>query len=484
MAQTVREPKVIWKAQDGPQQAFVSCPVFEVVFGGARGGGKTEACFGDWMIHAATYGPHAQGIFLRRELPQLDSAIQRAKELFLPLGAEWKEQAKTFIFPNGATLKFRPMERDADAEKYQGQSFTRVYAEELTNWPAPYVLKLLATLRSANGVPVGFRATCNPGGPGHNWVKARYIDNGAYQVIRDHGSSRVFIPARVTDNPALLNNDPGYIDRLRQSGSEQLVKAWLEGDWDIVEGAFFDCFTRAKHVIFPFEIPEHWTRIVGFDWGSARPFSVGWWAVASETMILSQPEGKIILPRDSLIRYREWYGASAPNVGLKMGAEEVARGIVSREARNEKISARIADPAIFAANGGPSIAERMGDYRVFFQPGDNTRVTRQQGGSGGPLSGWDQVRARLLGEDMGPLGKRPMMYIFATCLDWIRTVPVLQHDKTRAEDIDTNGEDHAADETRYVCLSRPIRGQPTSPPPPPDYRRGRRTAGEEDWRTI
>ena len=435
------QTEIIWRPQPGPQAALVKCPVFEVLYGGARGGGKTDAMIGgDWPRHAQLYGQHAKGIFFRRELPQLEAAIERSKELYYRLGATWYEQKKTWVFPNGAILKFRPLERDSDAEKYQGHDYTRVYFEELTNYPDPKpVNKIKATLRSGAGVPCGFRATANPGGPGHNWVKARYIDPApaGFEIIPDdEGLERVFIPAKLKDNAILVDKDPQYIARLKQSGSENLVKAWLDGDWSIIDGAFFDCWSN-KMVIAPFTIPDHWLRFRSFDWGSARPFSCGWWAVASETTETASG----IIPKGALVRYREWYGADGPNKGLKLTAEQVAEGIRSRE--TETIDYGVADPAIFAEDGGPSIAERL--LPLVWRPADNKRV-----GQNGMMGGWDQMRARMVGEE-----GRPMIYVFTTCVDSIRTIPVLQHDERRPEDLDTNGEDHAADEWRYACMSRP-----------------------------
>ncbi len=248
----------------------------------------------------------------------------------------------------------------------------------------------------------------------------------------------MFIPSRLTDNSFLMR-DPLYVARLQQSGSKELVRAWLEGDWDIIIGAYFDCWNAWKAaggIIKPFTIPEHWLRFRSFDWGSSAPFSVGWWAVASEHY---EP---LNIPKGSMIRYREWYGASAPNKGLKMNAEDVADGIKERTV--EKISYSVADPAIFSVDGGPSIAERMIKRGVTFARADNKRV-----GDIGHAVGWDQVRARFEGDE------RPMMYVFETCTDFIRTMPALQHDEKRPEDLDTTGEDHVADEVRYACMSRP-----------------------------
>lgn len=441
-----------WRPQPGPQHALIHCPIGEVFYGGARGGGKTDGMLGKWLIKAQRHASKARGIFFRREMPQLDAAIDRSKEIYYPLKAEWQEQKKLWVFSNGATLRFRALERDSDAEKYQGHNYTDLFFEELTNYDDPRpVKKLKATLRSADGVRCQFHATGNPGGPGHHWVKERYVDPApaGWKVLTDEdGQARIFIPARLDDNAILMRNDPGYVGRLRQAGSSQLVRAWLEGDWSIIEGAFFDCWSTEKHVIRPCELPKHWTRFRSMDWGSFRPFSVGWWAIASEDFI--HPD-KRVLPKGALIRYREWYGASAPNVGLKMFAEDVARGILSREDDGERINYSVADPSIFAQDGGPSIFERMANQGCHWQPADNKRV-----GEKGHIGGWDQVRARLVGED-----NKPMLYVFDTCAALIRTLPALQHDERKPEDVDTDGEDHAPDEARYACMSRPY----TAPTP-------------------
>jgi hypothetical protein len=440
-----------WTPQAGPQEAFLdSHPYFDVLFGGARGGGKTDACLGEFLWHAMDCGSAARGVFMRREMPQADSLIDRSHDLFRPLGWNFQKVDRQWTAPNGAILRFRPLEDDRDAEKYQGQQFSRVYLEELTNWPTPKAAdKMKATLRSARGAPVLFRATANPGGAGHHWVKMRYIDQNpmGYQPLLDESGeySRMFIPAFVTDNVQLLTNDPGYLSRLQLSGSKELVRAWLEGDWNVVEGAFFDNWSSDRHITRPFTIPKHWLRFRSADWGSAKPFSIGWYGVASEDYLM--PNGKT-LPRGGLIKYREWYGSDGtPNVGLKMTAESVAAGILQRE-DSEKIDYSVMDPAAFASDGGPSIAERMAmpPYRVLFRPADNKRIATV-----GHMGGWDMLRHRLEGE----ANDRPMIVFFSTCIDSIRTIPLLQHDKNRAEDVDTDGEDHAGDETRYACLSRP-----------------------------
>ncbi len=440
------DPIVIWEAQPGPQTALISCPVFEVFFGGARGGGKTDGVLGDFLEHADAYGKDAIGLMIRRTRTELIETIERSRVIYTPLGWVFHEQDKMWRAPDGARLRFAYLERDADAEGYQGHSYTRMYVEEIGNFPSDKpILKLMATLRSGAGVPVGFRATGNPGGPGHQWVKARYIDPApmGWRVLRDPltGLERVYIPSKVGDNKYL---DAQYIQQLKASGSETLVRAWLEGDWSVVEGAFFDCWSTEKHVVPPFAIPHDWLRFRSADWGSARPFSVGWWAVVGDDFTL----GERGLPRGALVRYREWYGASAPNVGLKLTVDEVGKGIAQRDGA-DSIAYGVLDPAAFAEDGGPSLAERMAvatDGKAWFRKADNKRVTQR-----GALGGWDAMRARMVGDGDG----RPMIYCFSTCKDSIRTIPALQHDPDKPEDLDTNGEDHAADEWRYACMSRP-----------------------------
>jgi hypothetical protein len=465
---------VIWEPHPA-QAAFISCPVFEILYGGARGGGKTDAVLGDWLEHADAYGEHAIGLMVRRTRTELVETIERSKVLYSPLGWTFQESEKMWRATNGARLRFAYLERDADAQVYMGHSYTRVYVEEITNFPDPApILKLMATLRSGAGVPTGFRATGNPGGPGHQWVKSRYVDPAplGWRVFTDPltGLERVFIPAKVTDNPSLGDE---YVSRLQASGSAELVRAWLEGDWSVVQGAFFDCWSNDKHVIRPFEIPADWLRFRSMDWGSASPFSVGWWAVAGDDYPIGEGladggvegRGRRVIPRGALVRYREWYGSREVNElsrfkGLKLTTEEIGKGILEREARGEKIKYSVLDPSAFANNGGPSHAERLAVMGLHFHLADNKRQSIV-----GAMGGWDMMRARLVGID-----GVPMIYCFSTCVDSIRTIPALQHDEKKPEDVDTNMEDHAGDEWRYACMSRPwVPKKDVAPTPKYDF---------------
>lgn len=464
------QQEIIWDAQP-KQAAFIACPADDVAFGGARGGGKSDGVIGDWASHEDIYHEHAIGLALRRERTQLIELIERAKQILVPIGHKWHEQDKYFRGPNGGRLRFAYLENDSDADAYQGHGYTRIYFEEVGTFPAESpIAKLTATLRSGHGVPCQMKSTCNPGGPGHQWVKARYrLDTHprGMEIFRFEYTNpftkkkiektRVFIPSKVVDNKYLGDD---YVANLFQVGSENLVKAWLEGDWSVIEGAFFPEWSTDKHVIRPFEIPANWLRFRSADWGSAKPFSVGWWAVVGDDYQLrdsgagGERRALATLPRGAIVRYREWYGASAPNVGLKLTAEAVASGIREREINEPRdldgksaIAYGVLDPAAFAVDGGPSIAERMAmpPNRIFFRRADNARVPQR-----GAMGGWDQLRARLVGD-----GERPMIYFFSTCRDSIRTLPALQHDSDKPEDVDTEQEDHAPDEIRYACMSRP-----------------------------
>lgn len=465
MAEAARQAdySVTWAPQKGPQHAFVTCPVFEVFFGGARGGGKTDGILGEFGIHQGMYGRDAIGLIVRSERTQLVEAIERSRAIYGPIGASFNETEKHWRFPNGARLRYGYIERDSDADAYQGHSYTRIYPEEMTNFKTLRpIMKLMATLRSGNGVPCGMRGTGNPGGHSHHEVKQRYIDPAPQGMVplptelrnpwtgEKITRERIFIPSKVTDNRYL---GPEYIANLQMAGSEALVKAWLTGDWSVIEGAFFDCWSSTRHVCKPFAPPAHWLRIRAADWGSAAPFCILWAAVVSDDYQL--PDARV-LPRGCLVVYREWYGSpNNSNQGLKLTAQDVAAGIQKREL-GETIANAVMDPAAFASDGGPSIAERMSESGVVFTRADNKRVSER-----GSMGGWDMLRGRLIGE----ADDRPMMVVFDTCTNLIRTLPAMQHDQDRPEDM-ADGEDHAPDTARYLAMSRPwVRPKPKETPP-------------------
>lgn len=458
-----------WRAQPGPQlDAIRKHHIPELFFGGAVGGGKSDYLLGDYGQDVATYGAAWKGIMFRRSYPQLEELVARSKQIYpqwFGLSVEdcWRVGDHTWTFPNGATLKFRHADDDDAFYNYQGQAYTWIAFDEMPQWPsAVFYMNMKSRLRSG-GVSIPnqrIRGTGNPGGIGHEWIKSYFkIDGyplgGVILPEDDDGGQRMFVRSKVTDNKILLQNDPKYIKRLSSLGSETLVKMYLDGDWNVISGAYYPEFSAARHLLRPFAIPKHWTRFRAMDWGSSAPFSVGWYAVADGSPVAAY-DGPA-LPRGALVKYREWYGAKKDKsvwVGLKMSTEDVAKGIKEREEKKETFDMSVIDPSAFKEDGGPSHAERFGRKKIFWQRGDNQRV-----------SGWQQVRDRLIG-----VGEQAMIYFFTTCEHTIRTMPMMQHDKKKVEDMDTQGEDHACDETRYACMSRPwVRPDSPAPHVEPQY---------------
>lgn len=478
-------PKDHWKptvisAQPGPQTLLLTCPANEIFFGGARGGGKTYAFILDWIRHQETWGSRAKGIFFRRSYPELEDAVDKAKELLQPLGARFNDQKKTFVMKNGASLKMRFMDRDSHADLYQGHEYNWMGFDEAEHWPsiAP-IKKLKACLRSAKGVTLRFLIAANPGGVGHNWLKARYIDPA--KPLKPHrdpetGEWLVFIPSRVTDNLILMANDPKYVNRLRGAGPAWLVRAWLFGDWDVTAGGMFDdVWRRDTHVLEPFVIPPTWKVDRSFDWGSSKPFSVGFWAESDGTPAILPDGEQRTFPKGTIFRIGEIYGWNGKaDEGCKKLAVEVARDIKEAEHwlfdpadyeylyprhRKPTIQPGPGDNAIFDVQNGQSIAKDMELAGV--------RWTRSDKSPGSRKAGWEMLRKLMkaglevdktgivTGPKIGPM-EQPGFFCFSTCTHWLRTVPSLPRDQKNLDDVDTKAEDHAGDETRYRVQTKKV----------------------------
>lgn len=418
---------------------LVDCPLPLIGYGGARGGGKTDGVLGKFGIKALQYREHFNAIFFRKELPQADDLIERAKEVYLPIGAHWQEQKKLFTFPGGGRLRFRPLENDADAEKYQGQNVSDAAVEEAGNYPSPSpIFKLFGALRSPV-VPIQLILTFNPGGPGHSWLKQMfYKPSPKGGRILEWETPKgaipyIFIPSKVQDNPKLLEKDPNYVMRLHLVGSPELVRAWLDGDFEIHEGSYFPEFST-RHIVEPFSIPTHWPKYVGYDHGYHSPFCAVWGAVSTG----KYDDGReCIYPKNSIVIYREF-------TGKKRSIEDIATEIVGLS--GDESPFLVADPSIFRNEGGPSIADQFRDvFNRFkfssFKPADNDR-----------LSGWSQIRQRLIPEV-------PYLYFFSSCPYLLDTLPGLVLDKKKPEDLDTTGDDHGADALRYLLKERLLEGR-------------------------
>lgn len=449
--QTADRRLVAFEAQPGtPQEAMIACPFEDLFFGGARGGGKTYGMLGDWLSHQDLYGKDAYGVFFRKTYDELEQVQEFAQKIFPLVGARYSAYKRTWYFPNGAKLKMRYLDKDKDANRYQGHEYTWICFEELTNWASPKPIdKLRACLRSGAGVPCYLRATGNPGGVGHNWVKGRYIDPsspGLPFYNNEQEVWRIFIPATLDDNPKLTENDPNYWKRLvaAANGDKELLRAWRQGDWDIIAGGMLDdVFDRSRHIIQPFEIPYSWYVDRTFDWGSSSPFSVIWWAESDGTVA---PNG-IIYPRGTMFVISEWYGWNGkPNEGNKMLAHEIADGILEREKtgmlRSLLINDGAADTQIWQSDPliGISIADEMAERGVNWLKADKTPGSRKQG--------WQRLRRFLKASSSFPM-EEAGLFIFNNCVQWVRTVPVLPRYEKDRDDVDPNAEDHAGDATRY-----------------------------------
>ena len=309
---------VTWSPQPGRQTALLTCPIEDILYGGARGGGKTDGFLGKWAMRSEIFGGQCKGLFIRRSMPELDEVIGRSQEIYQPLGAIWKAQKSTWIMPNGAMLRLRSLERDADAGKYQGHSYTDVYVDEGGNFPCPKPIdKLNATLRNPHGIPASFNISANPGGAGHEWIKKRYIDPnplGMTPIIDESsGAQRIYIPSRLQDNPLLMRGDPKYIDRLKKSGEPWLVQAWLAGDWNATpEGGLIKGHWFQRYTVHPSEflrVIQSWDTAykpeqindpsVCTTWGETRQ---GWYLLDVFRDWLEYPQ----LKRTAASLYQAW----------------------------------------------------------------------------------------------------------------------------------------------------------------------------------
>ena len=473
--------RTVWEAQQR-QFAFMQRGEDEVLYGGAAGGGKSDALVIEALRQVGI--PHYKGLILRKTFPQLSELVEKSQRYYPQAfpKARYNEQKHTWTFPSGAKIIFGSLQHEKDKYNYQGKAYDFIAFDELTHFTFEEYIYLKSRNRpNGPGTRVYMRNTANPGGVGHGWVKERFITAGEPMetvwekavIVHPDGHqerqwlSRTFVPSTVFDNKILLQNDPQYLARLA-SLPEKEKNALLYGDWDTYEGQFFEDFriepdmraanaagdnsTRAElkrqrrwvHVIEPFEIPKQWKIYRSFDWGYNKPFSVGWWAVDFDGVVY---------------RILELYGCTeTPNEGIKWIPprlfEEIAR--IEHEHRwlKDKQITGIADPAIWNAETGVSIAETATKYGVYFQKGDHER-----------LPGWMQVHYRLAFDENG----FPMMYVFNNCKAFIRTMPILQYDEHKPEDLDTTGEDHVADEVRYFLMSRPIK--PRLAPKPSEYRK-------------
>ena len=433
--------RIVLPAPTARQREFLRAREKYVAFGGARGGGKSHAVRTKAVLLCLAH-PGIKCMIVRRTYPELQENHILPICEWLNVGkrgavATYHDSKKYIRFRNGSRILFRYCDSDADAERFQGTEVDVLFIDEATHQTEERVKRLFACVRGVGDYPRRVYLTCNPGGVGHAWVKRLFIDRRYHEG--ENGEEYRFIPSRVTDNLPLMRADPDYVRQL-EALPPKLRRAWLEGDWNVFEGQFFEELTDRPvhyldrtftHVIEPFTPHPDWRIYRSFDWGYAKPFSCGWWAV---------DEG------GTAYRILEYYGCNGnPNEGVKMPPSAVFREIARIEREHPWLAGKqifgVADPAIWNAESGKSIAEVAEECGVYFDKGDHARIP-----------GWMQVHYRLAFDAEG----RPAMYVFRGCEAFLRTMPALVYDKSRPEDLDTAGEDHVADEVRYFCMARPV----------------------------
>lgn len=433
-----------------------------VAYGGARGGGKSWAV----RIKAVLLCYRYAGIkvmIIRRSYPELREnhivplcemlKVQSDKGQRL---ATYVDQKKEITFPNGSRILFRYCENDRDSLRFQGTEVDVLFIDEATQQTEERMDRLKACVRGVNDFPKRIYYTCNPGGEGHGWVKRLFIDR--QYKDNERAEEYGFIKARVTDNKALMESNPDYIRQL-EALPPKLREAWLEGNWDIFEGQFFEDFRlvpdmmaahnagcederetlaaagRWTHVIEPFDLNEGerrgWNIVRSYDFGYGKPFSCGWWAIDYDGV---------------MYRILELYGCTeTPNEGIRWAPDQQFREIARIEREHPWLRGRriagVADPSIWDSSRGESIAETAAKNGLLFTPGDNNRIP-----------GWMQCHYRLQFDQKG----YSRMYVFSNCKAFIRTIPLMIYDEHKPEDLDTELEDHVADEWRYAMMSRPI----------------------------
>lgn len=424
-----------------------------VIFGGSRGGGKSFA-IDEKAIFLCSKHPGIKCCIIRRTYPELrDNHIEPLKNM-LKIGmdgspARFNSSDKEIIFLNGSKIRFRYCDNENALRKIQGQEMDVMFVDEATHIPEEWLKKMYASVRGANNHPKRIYLTCNPGGVSHGYIYR--LMQGKF-VEGENADEYNFIQSTVFDNKALLSMNEDYVRQL-EALPPKLKDAWLYGRWDVFEGAFFEEFRespdiqmcheagisveqakiegRYTHVIEPFDIPSSWNIWRSYDFGYGKPFSLAWWAIS---------------PDNILYRILELYGCTkTPNEGVRWTAKEQFDRAVEIEREHPWLKGKriqgVADPSIWDGSKGISVAEEADKHGLWFSPGVNDRIP-----------GWMQVRERMKFDKNG----FPMIYFFKNCEAAIRTMPLMMYDEHKAEDLDTDLEDHAMDEIRYMCMARPI----------------------------
>jgi hypothetical protein len=428
--------RVIWKPNPGPQTEFLACPAREVLYGGSAGAGKTDGL----LIAGATQtgNPAHRAIIFRRSFPMLRDLIERSHELFVPLGAQFNKQSSQWRFPSGALLEFGFLDADEDRYRYFGRAFSFIGWDELTTWPidSNYIF-LMSRLRAIaeSGLRLEVRATCTPNGVGVQWVKQRFNignDDGKSEVIDEAtGLRRVFIPARISDNPFLAG---GAYEQTLRALPEASRKALLHGRWDVYEGAVFNEWDYGRHTCHPFPIPATWDIWRACDDGFAAPACVLWLAhdrdITDTVYVIEEV-------------YRNRMTPDIMAVEILRRDRSIQMDIGGDVIDNDMPLDGVIDSASFADVGmGGGRAQVMNSLGCNWEPAEK--------GPGSRLAGISAIHSRLALRNDGSSG----LIIFRSCKNLIRTLPALCYDTAHPEDYDTDAEDHCVDALRYGLTRR------------------------------
>ena len=436
---------VIFQPNKGPQTDFLAASEREVLYGGSAGGGKSYAMLADPLRYMGH--PSFSGLLLRHTTEELRELIFKSQELYPKIwkGIKWSERKMQWLAPSGARLWLSYLDRDDDVLRYQGLAFSWIGFDELTQWATPFAWNYMRSrLRSvSHDLPVYMRATTNPGGRGHGWVKKMFIDPAPAgksfeaqdietgEVLRyPEGHSKAgkalfkrrFIPARLMDNPYLA--EQGDYEAMLLSLPEQQRRQLLEGDWDIKEGAAFTEFNRDIHVVEPYTIPNNWVKFRACDYGYGSKSAVLWIAVS---------------PSEQLVVYRELYVS-------KVLATDLADMVLELEINDGNIRYGVLDSSLWHKRGdtGPSLAEQMITRGCRWRPSDRSKGSR--------VAGKNEIHRRLQVDDFT---EEPRLVFFNTCTHTISQLPAIPLDKKNSEDVETTSEDHLYDALRYGIMSRP-----------------------------
>lgn len=525
LAQPQIEPKIVWQPIPGSSQEIaLDSRCHDTLYTGSRGPGKTDTQLMRFRRRVGLgYGEFWRGIIFDREYKHLDDLVSKSKRWFYKFkndGAKFLESPSQYkwVWPSGEELLFRVIKKKDDYNNYHGQEYPFIGWNELTKYPTPELFNLMLSCNRSSftvekdgprigndlacticnvgyskhdkikdhvfsliePIPLETFSTTNSYGPGHNWVKAEFIDPAPYgQVMRK--TVRVFNPrtqqdeditrTRVTIFGSYRENiylDPVYVAGLDSIKDENIRKSWLYGDWDVVAGGAFDDVWKPKiHLKDQFKIPHSWRIDRSFDWGSTHPFSVGWWAEANGEEATLADGTTWNPPSGTLIQFAEWYGTKqiGTNEGIKLSAKKIAIGIRDIEIAmlkgemTDEVRALPGKVAIGSISRQPhpgpadnqirdvreedveTIEKKMSDVGIKWEVSDKSPGSRR--------NGLELFRGLL---ENAMLREGPGLYFMKNCRSSISTIPVLPRDEDHPDDVDSTAEDHPYDMARYRVL--------------------------------